>query len=99
MLAGAAVRNAVTAVVICMSTLAQADRAKAQIKALAVLNVFAFSINGALVCRSRATSSVATAQVQSAQAARQADHKAPEGTFLHRGREGRPNGAGLVRTF
>ena len=50
MLAGAAVRNAVAAVVICMSMLAQADRAKAQIKALAVLNVYAFSINGALVC-------------------------------------------------
>ena len=35
--ASAAVRNVVTAVVICMSMLVQADRAKAQVKTLAVL--------------------------------------------------------------
>ena len=48
MLAGRPVRNAMSTVMVRVPVLTQADRTKAQIKALAVLIVYAFSVNWAL---------------------------------------------------
>ena len=79
-----ALPSEMTAVMICMSMLVQADRAKAQIKALAVLIFYAFSVNGAPI-------GTEAAQLQVLQRLRyslsrqplRAGHMAPEETFLH----------------